>query len=339
WADFTQAGRYVIYIADQEIDERTDVFATYINYPPVMSIDIPNVLLIDEEIEIPLNGVDPDGDEKFFSYRLWNRPDWLYLRKDLEGNSMLVGTPTADDVGAANFQVELVDGRGGSDVRAFALRIVSEPLPPTIVTSPPTQPASNSTYFYTLVVESLDSFQLTFTPIVMPSWLTLINNGDGTATLSGDTSDVAAGSYPVEIEVRDLFGLAIKQAFEIVVPSDEPVDPGDPGSGENQPPTIQMPSSPSVFVDQPVTILVTASDPDVEETLVFKVLTMPDFLSFVDNGDGTGRFSGIPTSAGSYLIEIEVEDSSGNRDRVEFILEVNVSSDEPFIYLPFVINE
>lgn len=55
---------------------------------------------------------------------------------------------------------------------------------------------------------------------------------------------------------------------------------------------------------------ITASDLDIPfgDVLAIEATTLPSWLSFVDNGDGTASLSGTPTAAGTYQVDLFVED-------------------------------
>jgi hypothetical protein len=95
--------------------------------------------------------------------------------------------------------------------------------------SPPTLPVlENQNVQYgdllSFTISAIDlndpSDSLTFSSTSLPNDLNLTNNGDGTATISG-VSNVAPGTYTVEITVTDPDGLSDTKAVDIVVTKED----------------------------------------------------------------------------------------------------------------------
>jgi hypothetical protein len=87
---------------------------------------------------------------------------------------------------------------------------------PEISSQPVTTGAINQAYLYNIVATDADSGDVIsiFAP-TLPSWLSFVDNGLGSATLSG--TPTATGSYPVILEVIDQSGAIGEQAFNLTV--------------------------------------------------------------------------------------------------------------------------
>jgi hypothetical protein len=73
-------------------------------------------------------------------------------------------------------------------------------------------------YAYDVIAADVDNAatDLTITAPIRPIWLTLNDNGDGTATLTGTPADADVGDHPVELQAFD--GAATTtQSFTITV--------------------------------------------------------------------------------------------------------------------------
>ena len=79
-----------------------------------------------------------------------------------------------------------------------------------------TAATEDSAYSYTITTSDVDIETVTITAPTLPSWLTLIDNGDGTATLSGTPTNAEVGSHSVVLNVSD-GSLSSNQSFTIVV--------------------------------------------------------------------------------------------------------------------------
>ncbi|NBD34654.1 MAG: DUF11 domain-containing protein, partial [Chloroflexi bacterium] len=72
---------------------------------------------------------------------------------------------------------------------------------PIFTSTPITTADVGATYNYTATAEDDDGDTLTITMATGPAWLTLTDNGDGTALLAG--TPISAGVFPVELSVTD----------------------------------------------------------------------------------------------------------------------------------------
>ena len=59
------------------------------------------------------------------------------------------------------------------------------------------------TYDYEIAATDLLGDPVNFSANGLPTWLTLVDNGDGTASLSGTPSSADIGSYPLSITAND----------------------------------------------------------------------------------------------------------------------------------------
>jgi len=98
----------------------------------------------------------------------------------------------------------------------------------------------------------------------------------------------------------------------------------------NHPPSLPLFSNVSVNENDTLIIPLTATDPNLADTLFFTV-TAPEFISLTDNGDWTGELVASPdfTDAGDHLITVTVTDLGGLSDSQQFTLTVNDQSRAP----------
>ncbi|MEM7209362.1 MAG: Ig-like domain-containing protein, partial [Pseudomonadota bacterium] len=100
----------------------------------------------------------------------------------------------------------------------------------------------------------------------------------------------------------------------------------------NDPPefTSAPPTGP-LTEDEPFSYAISASDPDLNDTLTLSVLPNAVGLVVSDNGDGTGTLQGTPTNSavGINQITLRVQDSEGATDTQTFNITVLNTNDEP----------
>ncbi|RLB78527.1 MAG: hypothetical protein DRH06_01430, partial [Deltaproteobacteria bacterium] len=112
----------------------------------------------------------------------------------------------SDDSGAAN----------DSDTQTVTLTLTGTNDAPVFDSTPISAAAEDATYSYTITTSDIDIEAVTITATTLPSWLTLTDNGNGTATLSGMPLNADVGPHAVILNVSD-GSLSSDQNFTIVV--------------------------------------------------------------------------------------------------------------------------
>jgi large repetitive protein len=133
-------------------------------------------------------------------------------------------TPDANFFGIASFRYTIVDDGttdGAADPKtAFAtvtVNVVQVNDAPAFNSTPLVAALEDTLYTYAIAAGDVDTADpLTITATGIPAWLTLVDNGDRTATLSGTPSNAHVGSYPIVLTVSDGTTTAT-QPFTLVV--------------------------------------------------------------------------------------------------------------------------
>jgi hypothetical protein len=218
----------------------------------------------------------------------------------------VTGTPTGP-VGTTNFTVKVTDSSAaGAQSATQALSITINQAP-----------AITSAASVTFVVGTAGTFAVTATgtptPSLtetggLPSGVTFVDNGNGTATLSGTPASGTAANYPITITANNGVGTAATQNFTLTV---------------GQTPAITSANSTTLTVGTAGTFTVTTTGfpaPSLSETGA-----VPSGVTFVDNGDGTAKLSGTPASGtgGTYSISIKAHNGIGTDATQTFTLTVD----------------
>jgi Ca2+-binding RTX toxin-like protein len=207
---------------------------------------------------------------------------------NLSGAGVLSGTPTAS--GSFQFTAKATNALGSAS-QAVSLRVLQAP-------------AITSLDSVTFNVAEAGTFVVTATgypaPVIslvsgsLPTGLTLVDNGDGTATLSGTAggpggvrtiglrAESDAGSVTQQLTLR----VQVEPAF--TSPTTATFSRGQAGSF-----TVGTDGFPGA------TISVTNG-------------TLPDGLSLTSNGDGTATIAGTPTVAGTGSVELTATNVRGS---------------------------
>ncbi len=212
-------------------------------------------------------------------------PSGVNFADNGDGTGTLSGTPAVGTGGVYSFSITADNGVGSADTQSFTLTVDEA----AVVTS------ADSTVF---TAGSAGSFTVTTSgyPIAalsesgaLPSGVGFMDNGDGTATLSGTPVAVTGGSYSITITANDGVGGAAMQSFTLTV---------------DEAPTITSAAA-ATFVSGVVdTFTVTTSG--TPSASISETGDLPDGVTFTDNGDGMATLTGNPAadSADSYTFTV-----------------------------------
>jgi Ca2+-binding RTX toxin-like protein len=173
---------------------------------------------------------------------------------------------------------------------------------PGITSDATTTATSEQEYSYAIVATDAEGNDIPFSVgDGTPAWLTLTDNGDGTAFLTGTPTNADVGTVTVSVTASDGHDNST-QTFELTV---TPV---------NHAPSFASSLAPlSAIAYSPFLQVVTASDADAEAELAITVVSKPDWLTVHDNGDGTATLTGIPTAVDNGANSLTLAVSDGDK--------------------------
>jgi hypothetical protein len=234
-------------------------------------------------------------------------PVWLSFTDNGNGTATIAGTPPAGSGGTYGFTINADNGTAPSASQIFTLAVDESP---TIT----------SADHITFSVGAAGTFTITTTagyPTTtalsktgtLPSGVTFVDNGDGTATLSGTPAAATGGSYPITISASATGGCAAAatQSFTLTVNQSPSITSADHA-------TFAMGSAGSF------TVTTTAGFPT--PTTITKTGSLPAGVTFTDNGDGTATIAGTPTAAGAFPITITASNGASTDATQSFTLTV-----------------
>ncbi len=236
-----------------------------------------------------------------------NLPSGVTLADHHDGTATLSGTPAAGTGGTYPITITAGNGVGTAATQAFTLTVDQAPA----ITS------ADATTFST---GSSDSFSVTTTGYPtsaisesgdLPTGVSFVDNGNGTASLSGTAADGTQGSYPITITANNGVGSAATQSFTLTV-TNGPLAP-----------TITSGSSTTLQVGDAGSFTVTSSANPT--AALSETGTLPTGVTFTDNGDGTASLAGTPAvgSGGVYTFTITANNGVGSPATQSFTLTVN----------------
>jgi predicted outer membrane repeat protein len=153
------------------------------------------------------------------------KPAWLTLAATGNGSAVLSGTPTDADAGEHALSLRVTDAGGLSATQTYTLTVAPN-TPPRFVSTPPTYVMEGELYRYPITAVDPDAGQaLTITAPLLPSWLQLGQNIQGTTILTGTPDYTAVGDQVVRLRVDDPGRLSDTQTFTLTVSPDRPAPP------------------------------------------------------------------------------------------------------------------
>ncbi|NOZ34910.1 MAG: T9SS type A sorting domain-containing protein [Chlorobi bacterium] len=147
-----------------------------------------------------ITATDADGDNLTFTTP--TKPAWLTLTDNGNGTAILSGTPSNSNAGNNLVSISVSDGTGNVN-QNFTVVVTAVNTAPQFTSTPVTTATAGQTYTYNITATDADGDNLTFTASAKPAWLTLTDNGNGTAVLSGTPSNSDAGNHAVTLSVSD----------------------------------------------------------------------------------------------------------------------------------------
>ena len=230
-------------------------------------------------------------------------PAWLTITDHGNGTATLTGTPTNSNVGIHNVTLRVNDTVVDVD-QTFTIDVGNTNDGPSFTSTPVTSVNEDSLYTYNITASDPDAGNtLTITAPTLPSWLTLTDNGNGTATLTGTPTNNQVGDHPVALQVSDGVELA-SQPFTITVVN------------INDAPVLVQPVDQTSAKGDAISLQLSASDVDAGDILSYSAPGLPGGLS-VDPASGliSGTVSG---TTGVFPVTAEVNDGHGGTSSKTF---------------------
>ena len=128
----------------------------------------------------------------------------------------------------------------------------------------------------------------------LPSGVTFSDNGDGTATLSGTPAAGTGGSYPITITASNGVSPDATQSFTLTV---------------DEAPSITSGASTTFTEGSAGTFTVTSTG--FPTAALSESGSLPDGVSFVDNGDGTATLAGTPAAGSNGVYSFSIKATNG----------------------------
>ena len=232
-------------------------------------------------------------------------PSGVTFTDNGDGTADISGTATAGSNGSYPITITASNGVGSPATQNFVLTITTASSAPAIISSNNDTETFGVLFSYTVNTSGYPAPKLTKSG-GLPAGVTFADNGDGTATIAGTPSQSAVGIYNLTLTAKSSAGTTT-QAFTLTI-TKAPVIKKIPNTTTSVGNNLSMTIKSSGYIT-----------PSLSETG-----TLPDGVTFTNNGDGTATISGTPqvSSGGSYSITINATNQLGNASQT-FTLKVN----------------
>lgn len=142
---------------------------------------------------------DADGDPISFTV---DAPNWMLATNDGGGTLNLRGQPMLGELGVHDVAIEATDGQAPIS-QSFAVDVIDTTEAPVVKKSKLDKAYANTSYEGTVEASDADGDELSYTAKDIPAWLTLTENADGSARLSGMPASANLGTHTLSISVSD----------------------------------------------------------------------------------------------------------------------------------------
>ncbi len=323
----TNQGTYTVLVTVNEANYQGSKSANFvINGAPDVST-IPTFNFNEDQTNIPNISLtnyfsDVEDPTSSLSFTLLSNSNTaLFSNLSLTGSNIAVELiPEAS--GTAEITVRCTDSNGLFTETSFTIVVASIEDQPFFTSTPITSVNEDSFYSYIITAADNDAGDvLTISnALVLPNWLNLTDNGDGTALLSGTPGNNNVGVSGVAFTVSDQKGNTAQQLFNITV------------NNTNDAPAFTSTPITTASVGVLYSYTISATDIDANDMLTFTVVKKPSWLSASQVTTNELKLSGTPTTndrVESSEVLVRVTDIAGAEAIQQFTIVINFPNTAP----------
>jgi hypothetical protein len=227
-----------------------------------------------------------------------------------DGTAILAGTPAAGT--NASYPITITAANGGTPnaTQSFTLTVNAAPTAPAITSGTSTTFTVGTAGSFSVMTTGNPTAAITETG-ALPSGVTLVDGGNGTAALAGTPAAGSQGSYPIAITASNSVA-TVTQSFTLTV---------NPALAA---PAFTSAAATTFAVGTAGTFSVATTGNPTAKITATSSPALPAGVTLVDNGDGTATLAGTPPagSQGTYTVTITAANSVGTTLQ-SFVLTVN----------------
>ncbi|SFK25795.1 putative Ig domain-containing protein [Lysobacter sp. cf310] len=248
-------------------------------------------MTLGQAYEYAAAAVDPDGDP--LSY-VWNR---LPAGAAIGPDSTVRWTPSAAQAGAAEFELEVRDDRGGWARQTFTV-YVNDPVnhAPQIVSTPNPRAIVGQAYVYDVAAEDVDGDSLSYSLLEYPRGMVMAAD---TGRIEWTPALNQIGQHALKVQVADGRGGVAWQTFTLEVVEQS-------SGGGNGAPVIHSAPATSAKLGRAYRYDVLTLDPD-GDLLAYSLTQAPAGMTIDAQ---TGRIDWQPSQTGDFPVRLRVSDGA-----------------------------
>lgn len=293
-------------------DFAVTVVSTAQNQSPVMVSTPPAGAVVGQLFAYDLQATDLDGDPLVYS--LLSGPRGMSIHPELGTVRWL---PAADQVGAHNVVVQVLDAQGAMVTQSFRLEVRSVNTPPVITSAPPTEAAVGVLSTHQVRGFDHDNDPLTFSLLTFPAGTTI---DPATGLIQWTPADQQLGPQQVVVLVDDGLGGTATQSYTVVVSA----------TPANLPPVIT--SAPLLVADAGTEYdyQIAGIDPE-GQALEFLLLQAPAGMFLDPAVSGLLRWTPSVALVGPATVTVAARDPGGATAVQSFTIDVADNNSPPAI--------
>jgi hypothetical protein len=221
-----------------------------------------------------------------------------------DGTATLAGTPAAGTNGVYSFSIDASNGVSPDAVQTFTLTV---DVAPTITSGSSSTFTEGSAGTFTVTSTGRPTAALSETG-ALPSGVTFVDNGNGTATLAGTPATGTAGTYTVTVTASNGVSPNATQSFTLTVDAAPAITSG----------------AATTFTEGSAGTFTVTSTGNPTASLS-KSGALPSGVTFTDNGDGTATLAGTPAfgTGGIHTLTITATNGVGSPASQSFTLTID----------------
>ncbi len=153
---------------------------------------------------------DADGDPISFTSSV---PVWILVTNEGKGEAKLIGQPMLGELGDHSVVITATDGEATVS-QSFTVTVIDTTSAPVIEQTELADAYIDENYSTSIKASDEDGDDLKFEVVEIPVWLTLTDNANGTAKLSGTPAGIDEGDHEIQFAVSDNLH---KESFTLTV--------------------------------------------------------------------------------------------------------------------------
>jgi len=272
--------------------------------PPTLTVPGSQTVQEGQLLTFNVSAVDPEGQS--ITLFTTSRPSGSTFSDHHNGTGTFSWTPNLGTAGSYGATFVADDGFGGSNTKSVAISVVVGNDAPVLFAIGDRTVERGTQLIVSLTGYDPNGDALTYSVVGLPAFGTFYDFGDGNGALSFEPVNATPlGDYTMTVTLSD-GSLDASETFHVTVVT----------SASQQPPALAAIGSPTVQESSPVSVSLSATDPDGD--LLNWTFSLPGFANGVvltnSGGSSSARLDLAPgyCDAGSYPAAVSVSDGAMN---------------------------